>query len=117
MLVVLILDISPYSVVRPTKISFRFELKISNQAGLRTPNVAMISKLVFHLAEEDASRIHVGLCHKAVQVSIRNLQADIPIYNRSPVFKNLMTAIPSIILAAEFPRNLLLGFSVPSIRM
>jgi len=38
-------------------------------------------------------------------------------YYLSPLFKNLITARPSIILAAEFPRNLLLGFSVPSIRM
>jgi hypothetical protein len=35
-------------------------------------------------------------------------------HNRSPVFKNLMTAMPSIMLAAELPKNLLLGFSVPS---
>lgn len=38
-------------------------------------------------------------------------------YNLSPVFRNLRTAMPSIILAAELPRNLLLGLSVPSIRM
>jgi hypothetical protein len=31
--------------------------------------------------------------------------------------RNLMTAIPSIMLAAELPKNLLLGFSVPSIRI
>ena len=28
-----------------------------------------------------------------------------------------MTAMPSIRLAAELPRNLLLGFNVPSMRM
>jgi hypothetical protein len=38
-------------------------------------------------------------------------------YNRSPVFEKRITAMPSIMLAAEFPRNLLRGFSVPSIRM
>jgi hypothetical protein len=38
-------------------------------------------------------------------------------YNLSPVFKKRITAMPSIILAAELPRNLLLGFKVPSIRM
>jgi hypothetical protein len=38
-------------------------------------------------------------------------------YYLSPLFKNLITARPSIMLAAEFPKNLLLGFTVPSIRM
>jgi hypothetical protein len=38
-------------------------------------------------------------------------------HNRSPVLRNLITAMPSIMLAAELPRNLLRGFSVPSTLM
>jgi hypothetical protein len=38
-------------------------------------------------------------------------------YKRSPVFKSLITAMPSIMLAAELPKNLLRGFSVPSTRI
>lgn len=38
-------------------------------------------------------------------------------YKRSPVFSKRITAMPSIRLAAELPKNLLLGLKQPSIRM
>jgi hypothetical protein len=40
-----------------------------------------------------------------------------PFEGSFPLFIKLKIAIPSIILAAEFPKNLLRGFSVPSTRM
>jgi hypothetical protein len=52
-----------------------------------------------------------------MSVSLSNIQIIDTFYNRSPVFSSRKTAMPSIILAAELPKNLLLGFKVPSMRI
>jgi hypothetical protein len=105
-------------IVRPAKVAFCFEFQIRHQTCLRTSNIAVVAEFVLHLAEQDPSHVYVRLCDEARRLSARRLVTHKNVtHNRSPVFKNLITAMPSIILAAELPRNLLLGFSVPSTRI
>jgi hypothetical protein len=93
------------------------ELEIRSESSLRASYVSVVAELVLHRSEEDAARIHVWLGDEAVFMLAFKFPSGAYTYNRSPVFKSLKTAMPSIILAAEFPRNLLLGFKVPSMRM
>jgi len=76
MLVVLVLDKSTNSVVCATKIPLRFEFEIGYQACFWTSYVAMVSKLVFHLAKQDSSRVYVWLCDEAIAVSLTFLLHD-----------------------------------------
>jgi hypothetical protein len=97
----------------------------------------MIAELVLHLTKEDPTCIHIRLGQEAAAVSTFSILALLSALIRHtakhvghvkthyfsppppffPLFVNLNTAIPSIKLAAEFPKNLLRGFSVPSIRI
>lgn len=83
----------------------------------------MIAQLVLHLAEEYAPSIHVRLSEKTrggiSNSSVRAETQSVTHYFSPPLdlpmFMKRKTATPSIILAAEFPRNLLRGLSAPSI--
>lgn len=85
----------------------------------------MVSQLILHLAEKDAPGVHVRLRERAgQQISLVAIWQPTPkteaAYYRSPfdgslpLFKMDRMAVPSIMLAAEFPKNLLLGLRVPS---
>ena len=84
----------------------------------------MIPELVLHFAKENASSVHVGLGEKAAQGSAICSELDLNLTwqarttsLRFGLSKEPQMAMPSIKLAAEFPRNLLRGLSVPSMRM
>lgn len=57
----LVLDRPSNGVIRAGKIALGFKLYIRDQIVLRTPDVAVVSELIFHLPEEDSTRVHVGL--------------------------------------------------------
>lgn len=79
----------------------------------------MVAELVLHGPEEDAADVDVRLRDKAVSSQRPTLLlagVSVP-YKRSPVFSSRRTAMPSIMLAAELPKNLLRGLRVPSTRM
>lgn len=53
-------------VVASTEVTFRLEFKIGDETELRALDKTMVAELVLHLAEEDASCIHIRLCDEAV---------------------------------------------------
>lgn len=132
------LDHAPDGVVRAAHPPLDLEVDLGHEVQLRAPHEALVAELVLHLTEEDATRVHVWLREEAVPgtsatPSFRPWGHDIPrlIISRNrarethylsplvrsfPLPSRLKNATPSIMLAAEFPRNLLRGFSVPSTR-
>ena len=54
-------DCTPYRIVRSAKVTFDLKLDVGNQAILGTSYFAMIAQLIFHLAEQDASCVHIWL--------------------------------------------------------
>jgi hypothetical protein len=48
------------------------EVNLGFQTQLRTTDVSVVTKLVLHLAEQDTSGIHVGLCDEVSLVAVRH---------------------------------------------
>lgn len=123
----LILDSSTNRIPCAREVSFRLEFYVRDQVVLLAPNETVISELIFHLSEKDSTRVHVWLSQRAIP-KLESIWSRAkseqwytyyvsPFFLSVPLFSRRRKAIPSIILAAEFPKNLLLGFKVPSIRM
>lgn len=113
-----VLDEATNRIVCATEVALGLELQVGHHASFRTSYVCVVAEFVFHRAEENAASVHVGLRDEAVHVRSACFHyGRWCTYYRSPVFRSRKIAIPSIMLAAELPRNLLLGFKHPSIRM
>jgi hypothetical protein len=112
-----VFDVATDSVVGSTKVTLCLELEISSEACFGAADVCVVAELVLHRPEQDAARVHVGLCDETACCEPQDVVVMCLTYNRSPVFNSRRTAMPSIILAAELPRNLLRGLRVPSMRM
>ena len=57
----LIFDCATDGIVAAAEVPFGLKVYIGGQIVLRTANDALITQLIFHLAEEDAAGVHVGL--------------------------------------------------------
>lgn len=66
----LILDRSSNSIVRAREVALGLELHIAHEVILRAFDEAVIAKFVFHLAEKNATCIHVRLRQNAVVLPI-----------------------------------------------
>ena len=66
-----VLDMTSNSVVCSSHPALDLEVNLSFQTQLRAANVGVVTKLVLHLAEQDASGVHVGLCDKVSLVAVQ----------------------------------------------
>lgn len=57
----LILDGSAYGIIGTGKIALGLEFDIGHEVVLRASNVAVVAKLILHLAEQNTARIHIRL--------------------------------------------------------
>lgn len=64
-LAICIFDVAADGIVCSTKVAFGLEFEIGAESRFRAANVGVVTKFVFHGSEENAARIHVGLCDKA----------------------------------------------------
>jgi hypothetical protein len=120
----LVLDRPRNGVVRAGEVALGLELDVAHEVVLGALDEAVVAELVLHFSEQDAAGVHVGLRQDAiffVSLALEFFNTDRSTYYRSPLtgsfprFNSRKTAVPSIRLAAELPRNLLRGLSVPSI--
>lgn len=84
----------------------------------------VVAELVLHFSEQDSARVHIRLRQDAGKCKLdvfyfycKETYYRSPLAESVPRFKKRKIAVPSIRLAAELPKNLLRGFSVPSILM
>lgn len=66
-----VLDMTANSVVCSGHPTLDLEVNLSFQAQFGTADVGMVTKLVLHLAEQDASCIHVGLCDEVSLIAVQ----------------------------------------------
>lgn len=66
-----VLDMASDRVVCSSHPALDLEVNLSFQTQLRTADVGVVTKLILHLAEQDTSGIHVGLCDKVSLVAVQ----------------------------------------------
>jgi hypothetical protein len=67
-----VLDMASNSVVCSSHPALDLEVNLSFKTQLRTADVSVVTELVLHLAEQDTSGIHVGLCDEVSLVAIQH---------------------------------------------
>lgn len=67
-----VLDMASNSIVCSSHPALDLEVNLSLQTQLRTTDVSVVTKLVLHLAEQDTSGIHVGLCDEVSLVAVQH---------------------------------------------
>jgi hypothetical protein len=65
-----VLDMASNSVVCSSHPALDLEVNLSLQPQLRAADVGVVTKLVLHLAEQDTSGVHVGLCDEVSLVAV-----------------------------------------------
>jgi hypothetical protein len=69
-----VLDMASNSIVCSSHPALDLEVNLSFQTQLRTADVSVVTKLILHLAEQDTSGIHVGLCDEISLVAVQKAQ-------------------------------------------
>ena len=66
-----VLDMASDGVVCSSHPTLDLEVNLSFQTQLRAADVGVVTKLVLHLAKQDTSGVHVGLCDKVSLVAVQ----------------------------------------------
>lgn len=67
-----VLYMASNSVVCSSHPALDFEVNLSFQTQLRATDVGVVTELILHLAEQDTSGIHIGLCDEVSLVAVRH---------------------------------------------
>lgn len=120
-----VLDRTANGIVRAREVALGLELQIGHKVVFGASDKAVVAELVLHFSEQNSAGVHIRLRQNAGKcqmvffffIVVKKTYYRSPLAGSVPRFKKRKIAVPSIRLAAELPRNLLRGLSVPSILM